>query len=224
MKFNKSFRILFTLLVLIGLAFTVAAAPPPLSGWGTGGQGAKATEDWAVASANSASGGAPIVSYMSVTGDQSTNILKIYNCYQVGIVTNTYLATNAVAGGGATKWAGTNFLILSGATNMSLAAGDYIVVQTPSTDSYWMAGVHDLGGTTNHIQATNIFNGSTPLTNGCIVWKASWVSKIVVAAATKEINAGSGFFWIGRPSAPTLFHAYGGAACSINCISGSYAK
>lgn len=196
-------RLLIGLVGLLGLAAASAQIVPKYTfnlGAGGGGEGPGNTNSYAIISAQSVRGGAPIVTYVDATSDNPDSVIQ---CYRVGYImnisdtsTSTNLYVNAVPKG-------------------ADVAG-VLVLRHTASDTY--ERLYSESAT-----ATNLVTTVAP-TDSMVVGDTVYFmlanGKIPCGAANKAVS-GPGIF-IGQRDLPLLIEVDGTNACSLNAVCAGY--
>ena len=191
----------------IGLASTVQAQMTPNSsyslGGNSGGVGAGTTNSYAVISAVSVRGGAPVVTYVDATSDLAGSVIQSYRVAYIMPVNLTNSSTNLYV------------TVPKGADKAGV-----VLVRHLATDTY-----ERLYCTTNGLTGTNVATTVAPAEEvipNDYVYFMSAAGKIP-CGATNVWRSGPGIF-AGQRDLPLLIEINGTSACSLNALTAGYTQ
>jgi len=190
-------------IVLACLTLSALAAPESYTVYAGGGTDVGNTISYAVVSARSENGGAPVVTYVSATSDKSGSVVQFYS-----VDTNQVATTASTA---------TVYLPVS-ATN-GFASGDIIVIRHMTSDTYEKRILTAFN--TNGVLILTAAPG-TATAVGDLIYKVTAGGTIPVGAATATLY-GEGIY-AGQKGKPLLLEVDGTSACQLNAVCAKYVK
>lgn len=187
MKFTK---IIIAMAMLVGLT---ASAVQSVYEFANGAIETQGTNSYTVVSANSATGGQPLVTFLSYTTTNAGSGLRIASCTNSAVVTGANSTTN----------------IPVGSTN-GMVSGGIIIIRHVSTDTYERRVIG--GVSTTNLPVTVALTASVAA--GDIVYPAFQSAFIVTGTTTNQSITGPGIY-SGPAQYPLLIEAAGGTLFGV---------
>lgn len=200
------FKVLLALALAVALPCVAQQSIPTVSQLGfsactTNGQG---TASYAVISANSANGGAPVVTYINAASDKANSRFQFYRVDAITSATYTNSTTR-----------------LDVVQTNGIADGGTIVIRHVADDTYEKRTLTTSTGSTNLVVTVaplgtvvpgDLIYHVTSTRAACIRWGAS----------TNSVGPGSGPIYIGQAGYPLLVDIDATTLGEVNAISGYY--